>query len=196
MNSVPVPRRQSALAAVLLLAAVAAVYGILIHPAVKARRANAERLADIQFQYAKLSRAASELERQSAALERLRAAPIDETDFLTGNTVPIAAAELQRQVKLFVEDLGGSLLSTRVMPGSDKLPFPAVTVAAQMRLDVESLQQLLARAASGSPVLIIDALTVQTRGVSGTRRRAAEGRALDVQLEITGFVNRRGGASG
>jgi general secretion pathway protein M len=119
---------------------------------------------------------------------------------------PIAATELQQQVKDVVESNGGNLVSTQILPANVEGGFTKVTIRVQMTSDTEALQKVLYDLESHEPLLFIDNLQVRARPVRQPRRRlrgnaqpppeAPSTVQLTTRFELAGFMRGKGGKDG
>ena len=119
---------------------------------------------------------------------------------------PIAATELQQQVKDVVESNGGNLVSTQILPVNVEGGFSKVTIRVQMTSDTEALEKVLYDLESHEPLLFIDNFQVRARPVRQPRRRL-RGNArpppeapptvqLTTRFELAGFMRGKGGKGG
>ena len=119
---------------------------------------------------------------------------------------PIAATELQQQVKAVVESNGGNLVSTQILPVNVEGGFSKVTIRVQMTSDTDALQKVLYDLESHEPLLFIDNLQVRARPVRQPRRRlrgnakplpeAPSTVQLTTRFELAGFMRGKGGKDG
>lgn len=120
---------------------------------------------------------------------------------------PIAATELQQQVKDVVESNGGNLVSTQILPVNVEGGFSKVTIRVQMSSDTEALEKVLYDLESHEPLLFIDNFQVRARPVRRPRRRlrgnakppspqAPDTVQLTTRFELAGFMRAKGGKDG
>lgn len=188
---------QSRLAAVALAVLVMGLlfFGALF-PAWSRYQNNREEIVQHRDHIERFSRIAanqSALERQVQQLER----QLEANRYgLSQSTTTLAAAFLQERLKKTVEETGGSLASTRVLPPAEDGTFYRVAVNVRMRVTVEALQKVLYDLESGVPYLMVDNLVVLSRA---SRRRANRNRknprpvnnTLDVRFDLTGLMRAR-----
>ena len=182
------PRQHAALSACLTLAAGALLLLFLVRPALSSRAAFHERLDVLRLQQQKLAALvarAPNLEQELAALAGLE---INRAGFLAEKPRALAAADLQRLLGSLVEETGGNLVSTQVLPEADNGSiFPKVTVKAHLLGSAETLQRLLYRFSSGEPLLFMDNLIVQQRRRDGERARRDTGQ-LEIRFDVSAFI--------
>lgn len=106
----------------------------------------------------------------------------------------LAAADLQQQVKSAVENNGGNLVSTQILPVSGEGIFSKVAIRVQMTGDTDVLQKTLYYLESARPLLFIDDLQVRGQPI---RQRNPNDRneitlriQLTTQFELSGYIRR------
>ena len=125
------------------------------------------------------------LEKELAALAGLE---INSASFLEQKSRDLAAADLQRLLDLLIEETGGILVSTQVLPDTDNDSiFPEITVKVHVRGAIESFQQLLYRLDSGQPLLLLDNLLIRKRR-QGDDRARRDTDQLDIRFDVTAFI--------
>lgn len=102
--------------------------------------------------------------------------------FLRSTTPSLASAELQQHVTRTINQSGGQLLSTQVVPPKQDAGMTAAAVKINLRGTSETLQKLLHNLERGTPVVVLDNLSVRNR----QRRGAAE--MLDIRLALTAYL--------
>ena len=114
--------------------------------------------------------------------------------YLQQSSSVLAAADLQQQVKSAVENNGGNLVSTQILPVSDEGVFSKVAIRVQMTGDTEALQKTLYDLESARPLLFIDDLQVRGQPI---RQRNPNNRneitlriQLTTQFELSGYIRR------
>ena len=93
------------------------------------------------------------------------------------------------RLKRIVEQSGGSLTSTQVLPSTDEEAFQRVSVNARMSVSIEAFQKVLHELESGLPALVVDNVVVLARGAR-SRRRTRRNRplGLDVRFRLSGYL--------
>lgn len=187
------PSQSRLLALGLLCLLLGLVYLSVVHPLWGAYYTNQERIADYQEDIARFKHIAAKqpvLEQRSQELTRQRKL----VRYTLGAESPtLAAATLQDRVKSIVEENGGRLTSTRIMPVGNIGPFFQVTVNVQMRVSTKALQDVLYGLESGAPYLVIENLTILSRGRRVYRRARTSPTELDVRFDLSGLMpNKRG----
>ena len=178
------PRQHALLAAGLMAVAGGLFYLILVWPALAGRAAFQDHLEGLQFQHQKLTATvtlAPVLEKELAVLSGLE---IDRSGFLD-----LAAADLQQRLSLIIEEAGGSLISSQVLPATngDENLFPEITMKMHMRGNIASLREVLERFDMGQPLLFTDNLLVQKRQRSDEPARQGADK-LDIRFDATAFI--------
>ena len=186
------PWQHAALSAGLTLAAGALLLLLLVWPSLSSRAAFHERLDVLRLQQRKFTEAAARspiLEEELAALVGLE---INQAGFLAEKLRALAAADLQRLLGSLIEETGGSLVSTQVLPNADNgRIFPKITVKVQLLGSTDTLQRLLYRFGSGQPLLLVDNLLVQQRR-RGDERARRDTNQLEIRFDVSAFIYQSG----
>lgn len=182
-----------ALALVLVLAALASAYVVIVLPVFEVHR----RLD------ASIARAGAELERYRAtgrdrasyarALDEHRRADRARAHYLSGRNAALAAAHLQGLVKRAVEEGRGEMLSMQVLPSPGGEASREVAVRARVRGDVPALQRMLHALEGGAPILVVDNLSIDA-ALSGARQRVGArpgAPPIMMTFEVTGLTRER-----
>ena len=109
--------------------------------------------------------------------------------FLKGETSALAGAELQNLIKRVMEANDGLLVSSEFRQSTEPLPLTPITVVVRARSSIAALQRILLELDSGRPTLFVDRLSIQSRHRPGRVIRELN-EELDVDFEVTGYVNR------
>jgi len=182
------PRLHAGLSAGLLIALLA----VLLLPAIDKRLSFYQRLDNMQFQHRNFApgiRQTAVLEEELKQLRRLQA---DRDGFLEDKPGALAAADLQRQLKILIESNGGNLISTQVVENDTGDLFPSVTVKVQFRSGTEALQLILYQLATGRPVLLTENLLIQQRNKSDAGHSTHKPEPLDIRFDATAYLYRAG----
>ncbi len=180
----------SRLAALLLLAAVlAATYVWAIEPVIAAHAEVDRAIAgsrDMLGRFERLGAARDALKSQAEAIGR-------ETEttayYLTGGTDALAAADLQSRVQTLVQSVGGQMASLQTLPSEDEQGFRRVTIRLQMRTTIGPLARILHSLETGTPLLFIDNLDIQSRAPrTRDKEEATVDPVLTVGFDVYGYL--------
>ena len=184
----------SRLAALLLLiVAIVAAYSFILDPIIVGYGETDRQIEEVRDQLSRYQRLAAtrpalEQQIQQAANERT-----SDGYYLSGGTDALAAAGLQDRVNALVGAKGGLLRSIQPMPGVDDQGFRRITLRVQMTATIEVLFETLYALESGTPMLFVENLDIQSRAI---RRRsdetgaeaAPEAPVLAVGFDLSGFM--------
>lgn len=130
------------------------------------------------------------------AAERLltRLAERREQEVLTLNApnVSQASASLQESVKALIDENGGKLLSTRMLPLKEEGAVRRVAAQVRIQADSEILGPALYALESHFPYLFLDSLSVVSRGARRARSGTIPAIPLDVSVEIAAYLRSDG----
>ena len=182
------PWQHAALSACLTLVAGTLLLLLLVWPALSSRTAFHERLDVLRLQQQKFVATAARAPNLKEELAALSALEIDQSGFLEQKTRDLAAADLQRLLGSLVDETGGRLVSTQVLPDTDNEGmFPQITVKVHLLGTTGTFQRLLYRFGSGEPLLLMDNLIVQQRRRDDARARRDTGQ-LEIRFDASAFV--------
>ncbi|MCB1853016.1 MAG: type II secretion system protein M, partial [Gammaproteobacteria bacterium] len=123
-------------------------------------------------------------------LEQLISRQESADDLLEGESQAIAGANLQALFKQIVQNAGGRLESTQVLPASASGVIEWIGIRAQFSGDIETLQQVLHSIEFNKPILFVDNIEIRTRHMRVSRRNPtsqSQVQSLSVSLEISGY---------
>lgn len=183
------PGQHALLATSLMAVAGGLFYFILVWPALAGRAAFQDHLEGLQLQHRKLTETATlapVLEKELAALSKPE---IDRSGFLDQKNRDLAAADLQQRLSLIIEEAGGSLVSSQVLPAANEGEnlFPEITMKIYMRGNIASLREVLESFNTGQPLLFTDNLLVQKRQ-RGDEPARQDVDKLDIRFDVTAFI--------
>lgn len=103
-------------------------------------------------------------------------------------TIALAAAELQNELKVLIERENGVLESSAFRRRTESLPLAPVTVVVRLRCSVEALPLILVRLQVHEPLLFVERLSIQSRHRPGRSLRASA-EELDIELDVTAYLD-------
>lgn len=193
MNIVLSPGQQRALAVLILLGLVAAVFGFLVVPVWSLYAHYDDTLETMQDRLVRFRRAAAveqDLNARHEALKRWQAA---DSSLLKSETRALAGAELQRIAKRAIQPGGGQVLSTQALPVVEEQGAARVGIRIRMRSDLEAAVKIFYNLETGQPFLFIDNVSTRksVRRVRRTRKRKPNVAAdrLDLDFELFGYIH-------
>ena len=187
----------------LLLACAVLLVGLLVvSPYLHAFQGYRSLAIETQGQIERFAARAKDPKQIRAELDRMRKAKSSRGLFLKAKSESLAGALLLQRLKDAVQREGGTLVSSQVVAGSGKSPFPTVTVRAQMKVTAEALQHIFHRFESQRPALFIDNVLITARKAKSrrVRRTARRGQArrpvirqndalpLRVRFDLSGYL--------
>lgn len=173
----------------LLIALVSTVATLLAAQPISGRLAFFHELGELRTIHA---RASATLAENRAILETQTSpehAAVEDALFLAGDTAPLAAAELQNRIRRIVEGEGGVLVSSAFRSRVEPLPLTPVSVVVRLRCSIESLTGILHGLEALDAALFLENLSIQSNHRAGRALREPSDE-LDVEFEITGYLNR------
>lgn len=182
-----VASRDRALALGLLALGLLLAWGLLVGPLVETRRTQAHTLHQLHAELVRHHATTLQQRAQATRLEALQADPELSGYFLPRQTPAVASASLQQQLRQLVGTTDGQLVSIQVVPvPADTVPVP-VRLRVQLRGDSASARQLFEALEGGTPLLIVEELTVQRLAASRTLATPG-GEHLDIRFQLVGFL--------
>ncbi len=173
-------RRTAAVGLLLLTAAF--VYFGLASPYLDAYRGYRDQNATLTERLQRLKAIAATRGDVMQRTRQLRASRELKQGFLNSKTPTLASAELQQYATRVINQSGGQLLSTQVVPPSDDGGLVAATVKIGMRGDSNTVQKLFYALERGTPVVVVNDLAVRNRA------RRGDSEVLDIRFALTAYV--------
>lgn len=169
-----------ALAGALVVAAVAwLAWGWL------AREALNERIAVQTSQIAHLDRRLASLEADGAP-QAGGAAPA--AVYYPGATSPIAAASVQRTVDSIIDEAGGRLIESQLLPITEADPDGhRIDLRTSFEATIDSLQAILFEIETRRPIMLVRSLSVRSFVAAGRNDADEDDPLLQVSLVVAGF---------
>lgn len=184
-------RRQHVAASYAILVCVALAAFFSIVSATFGKRVKfAAHLTDLRETYAT---SLTSLARSAAVRKQIdERAQIDIGAFLfDAETHALAGADLQGRLRQLLEAEGGTIVSSAFRPAlADAGPLDPITVTVRLRCSVDTLVRVLHGLEGQVPVLFIGSLVVQKRHRPDRQPRDTSDE-LDVELDVTGYLDRR-----
>ena len=181
------------LAVLLLLIAVAIVLRAVAVPLVATWTENRDAIAQMEDSIARYSRLSARIGALESAVDALDASDDLDAFVLPQSSEPLAAAALQASVKSVVNESGGTLTSTQVLPAVTEQGFKRVVVNVRMAGSMEALQRVLHALESSLPYLTANDLIILARGARKRRRATGPSDMLDVRFNLSGYMRDPGG---
>lgn len=170
-----------------------AAYVFLMEPVVLDYSETDRRIEEIREQLSRYQRLAAMRPALENQMRQSAAETTTEGYYLRGGTDALAAAWLQDRVSALVQGSGGSLRSIQPMPGTDEQGFRRITLRVQMTATNEALVEILYGLETGTPVLFIESLDIQSRYIRHRSNKvgqeaAPEALLLTVGFEVSGYM--------
>ena len=185
----PFTRRFLALA--LLLAVVYLPYALVVAPILAAyagTRAEIDEYRDLIQRYRTIAADRGDLEEELATAQRN---VFPSQYYLLGENPALVAASLQNQIKTFVENTGGKLLSTQILPSQVEQGSTRVTVRVRMTGSIESVYKALYAIESNRPALFIETVDLNARQVRIRGQQDTEQSELTAGYDVYGYLQPR-----
>jgi general secretion pathway protein M len=108
--------------------------------------------------------------------------------FLRSGGAALSAAEVQEAIRTLVETNGGRLISVQVPAAKDEGHYRHVSVNAQLTANILALRKILHRIESGTPLLFIDNLRVQSQVPSTFKPGPGAEPEMFVTFDVYGYA--------
>jgi general secretion pathway protein M len=108
--------------------------------------------------------------------------------FLKSASPALAAAELQEQVKLILDENGGKLSSIQILAHKDDGPYRQIAVSLQFTAPLGAVKAMLYALESAHPYLFIDNLQIRAPNPLGLSKEALSDPELFVQFDLMGYA--------
>jgi len=182
------PKRQRALALVLLLFAVTLGLALLLGPVLLLHRhydTAIASLGDLLDRYRRVGAQAPEYRR---ALEAVRGK--DGRRFFLKNSAPnLAGAELQELVRAAIENNGGRITTSQNQGPRDEGRFRLIVVSVQFFATTPALQKILHAIEAQPPYMLVENMTLRPlNAFRGFRPTTGQEPEVNVLLDVVGFA--------
>ena len=172
-------------AIILLVASIGALFAVVVLPIMTLYQSRALELAERHEQAQQFRAVGMRKDMLGVALSD-RQTQLESTEFLLQEPKsPLATAALQRRVDAIVERAGGTVSSTRVLPDTEHGEFTEVGITVRFASPTVALQRILYGLESSVPWVMLDKITIRSRGDTNLKQNAA----LDIQLNVTGLIS-------
>lgn len=186
------PFLSRALALLLLVAAVTALYGIVVGPLLDSYVRSRSDIEEYQALLARLHVVGAAVPDLESEVSRLRSDRSSGTGYLPSGSDSLIAARLQERVKQVVTRHGATLKTTQTLPVVAKEALRQVAIRVEMTANIEALKRILFTLESGRPYLLADNLDIRT-GRSPRPDDSAEAEIpLTVRFDVLGFLRAEG----
>lgn len=177
------------LAALLLVAALALLYGIALEPLRLLYASNDQSIEDLSRRLEHYRLLAGQKADLEARIRHVTSARRLDKYYLSKETDALAAAELQALISEVVTRANGSLISTQPLPTQAKELLPKVRVRVRMTGDLAVVRNTLHELESGTPFLVLEEVSILSRGGRALHRAAnSVAYQLSVQFDVSGYM--------
>lgn len=189
MTPTMTPQLSRITAILLLLSLAGLVFLMVVHPVIAKYRSAQETIESLRSRLAHYERIAGRRGTLNEEIRRLKNTQRTDRYFLKNRAEALAVAELQSRISKVVAASGGTLLSTQPLNMITTELLPRVRLRVRMTGDINAIQKMLHQLESGTPVLLIDDMAINSQ--TGFARRATEKDAapiLNVQFDLSGYM--------
>lgn len=189
LNRFPLLARR-ALALAILIAVIGVIGAVTLLPVLNRSAEYDESIDNLGFQLQRYLRLVDQEAPLQKRLSQLTSQDRQGEGLLAGESDAIAAANLQALFKQWVQEAGGRLESTQIIPSSTEGVMERIGIRAQFSGDIGALQGVLFELEFGETMLFVDRLEVRSKR---SRRRTRQNEPtvsdtlLSVSLEISGY---------
>lgn len=145
----------------LLLAVAILLYVAAIAPLAEIGAGYAERIEELEFKLTKMRKVAAEKDLWIKRLEEIKQQGKTQGRFISRDTAALASADLQTRIKEVVNQAGGELISTQVIPERKEEQFVRIAVKVRMTGSTGVLRDVLHDFEAGSPLLFVENLNIR-----------------------------------
>lgn len=183
-------QQQKLIALLLLLFCIVLVLGMVIVPLVEISTSYDESIDDLRFKLLRYKRTVAAKDRILEQLDKLKQRPGNENQFSNRTTPALASADLQQRIKTAVEELGGRLMSTQVVPEVEEEHLTRISIKVRMTGDIAVLRNVLYGLETARPMLIVDNLSAQPGSHRRDRitRKILPSNELNVNFDVSGYM--------
>lgn len=185
---------QRAAALLILLGIIVILFSVTVLPVLLASSNLHESIDELGFRLEKYQNIASMEVPLKNQLTRLESQQVSKEDLLNGESTAITGANLQELFKQRVQQSGGRLQSTQILPESYQGSLERIAIKANFTGSIKVLQKTLYNIEYQQPLLFVDNIEIRSRT---TRRRSRRTQTqptemLTVTMEIAGYRRSEG----
>ena len=182
----PIVARMVALALLLGLVALVAVFGVL--PFAEKARLTGEALEFNREMIARLSRSAAHPGSYDAQIDLLLARINDSGLYIRADTEPLAAAAVQEHLKRAVGLYGGELRSVQSLPSLEEENLTRIGLRVVMTGTLGPMIHVLHELESGEPYLFVDNLQIKSTTRRRRRTQQPPTSRLSIRFDVHGYL--------
>ena len=185
---------QRAAALLILLGIIVILFSVTVLPVLIASSNLHESIDELGFRLQKYQNIASMEVPLKNQLTRLESQRVSKEDLLNGESTAITGANLQELFKQRVQQSGGRLQSTQILPESYQGSLERIAIKANFTGSIEVLQKTLYNIEYQQPLLFVDNIEIRSRRTQRRSRRTQTEPAemLTVTMEIAGYRRSEG----
>jgi hypothetical protein len=184
------PPFQRALAAAILVAIVAVIYGAVVQPLIDTYAADRAAIAQRRDLLLRYQRAAAELPPRQRELATLKQEQGKAEGFLEGASDTLIAAQIQNRVKALANTAKTELKSSQVLPAALDGKLKRIAIRDQISAGTAGLLTIFHDLEAQSPSLFLDNVTLQARPLTlRDRNDPGNGDTIDVQFDVYGYAH-------
>jgi general secretion pathway protein M len=184
---------QRILAVALLLFTLLGLYWVIARPLLGKYEYYQGQVENLQERLQRYTRMLSTRRELEAQIAQIRQDSSVDSYFLKPQPSTLAATDLQQQMKAVVEENGGQLVSTQLLPAAQEGEFTRVGINVQMTADTPAMQRVLFALETSRPVLFVTNLQIRARAMRPARSQdsASDNSVqLTIQFELLGYLRR------
>ncbi|MDD5034550.1 MAG: type II secretion system protein GspM [Methylococcaceae bacterium] len=179
----------------LLIGVLILAYVAVLNPLMAIGGDYSERIEELEFKLQKMRKTAAEKEHWLKRLEEIKQQGETEGRFISRDTAALASADLQTRIKEAVNQAGGELISTQVIPERKEEQFTRIAVKLRMTGSTPMLRDVLHAFESGNPILFVENLNIRPIRIIQPQLPGAKAPKvadkLSVDFDVVGYM--RGG---
>lgn len=153
-------------------------------------------LRDQEFEFRSTAQQKPQVEERMAEVRRFEA---ESPGFLNEANFDLAAAALVQRLETIVGERTSTRERCSVVSRTPFRPreterYQRVTIKVRMRCELEDFVEVLHGLEGGSPMLLVEQLSISRRGVQVPRGQARGQSYLDISFDLSGYLRQKGGA--
>ena len=186
--------RSQGIALGILLGLFLLLYVAVIAPISRIVGGSSERVDELEFKLNKLRRVAAEKDFWLNRLEEIKQQGAAQGRFISRDTAALASADLQTRIKEAVNEAGGELISTQVIPERKEEQFTRIAVKVRMTGSTTVLRDVLHSFEAGSPILFVENLNIRPIRIAqpqlpGANKPMKIPDRLSVDFDVVGYMH-------
>ncbi len=180
---------QHALASLLIaLGLVLLVYFAIVFPVQSKKQQVTENLETVVFQLNKFKAIADNKTQIQTDLNKIRVSTENNNDFIESQSKTLSSADLQKKIKLIIQQSNGALVSIQNVNTSNDENFDSVGLKINMTGSTDAIKNVLYQMSIQKPLLFINNIIIQNRNRNANNPANSGKGTIEFRFDISAYL--------